>query len=250
MKETDSEAGGPTQVQVVRLLHHRVHLGFAGPGNIDVWLGDITQDPVELEQLNSCLTPAERDRANAIRHPSARAQALTGRARLRELLGRHLHCLPQMVDIETRPDGKPVLCGPHAGIRFNLSHTHDHWAAVIATVDVGIDLELIRPMPGAVGLVQRYFHPSEAKQFHAIPEELRIEAFFRGWTQKEAVLKGLGCGIRGLERIVVDLDPRRTPRILGDRELVSGWQVASVKPTPHTMLSVAVRTGTPLQFTA
>ena len=247
MTEADSDVAAGPQVQVVRLGRYGVDPLVASAGTIDVWFGAVVHDPHDCDSLKYELSAAERERADAIRHPSAKAQSITGRARLRELLAAYLRCSPQAVVIEARPDGKPVLCDPHGGLHFNLSHTHDAWAVVLGRIDVGIDLEGLRPIAGAAALVQRYFHETEAAQFHALPTELQTEGFFRGWTLKEAVLKGIGCGIRGLEHCRIDLDPRLPPAIVGDDALTQGWQVAVVKPFPEHILSVAARTMRPLR---
>jgi len=247
MDEADTDAADSSQVQVVRLRRYGDERAAFGD-DVEVVLGAVVHDVAELDALCEGLTATERQRVQAIRHPSARAQAVTGRARLRELLGATLNCDPRRVEIEVRPDGKPVLRDPHCGIHFNLSHTHDLWASATARRQVGIDLEIVRPMSGAAAMVQRYFGACEAEQFHALPDELKIEGFFRGWTLKEAVLKGIGCGVRELERCRVDLDPRLPPRILGDERLQAEWRVASMRPTETHVLSVAAAVVKPLRW--
>ena len=61
---------------------------------------------------------------------------------------------------------------------------------------------------------------------------------------KEAVLKGIGCGTRDLDRCVVDLDPRRQSRVVGPPETVSNWSVASWTPQGDYAAAVAVASGT------
>lgn len=240
MNEVDSDPSTETQVQVVRLRRFGTE-PLVASGGIDVWFGAVVQREDELNSLYATLSNDERERADLIRHPSAKAQMITGRARLRTLSAAYLNCLPEAVEFEVRPDGKPTFRESRAGVHFNLSHTHDLWAAVFAPCEVGIDLERLRPMLGAAALMKRYFHAVEAEQCLALPEPMQLEGFFRGWTLKEAVLKGIGCGIRGLERVVVDLDPRLPPRVLGD-ESSRCWRVACLKPTAEHVLSVAVNT--------
>jgi phosphopantetheinyl transferase len=64
------------------------------------------------------------------------------------------------------------------------------------------------------GLVHRWFTKVEQQQFATLPAELLGEAFLRGWTCKEAVLKALGTGVRDLQNVSVDLDPRHPPSVL------------------------------------
>ena len=82
---------------------------------------------------------------------------------------------------------------PSDGIYWSLSHKPKYVAAVVASYPIGIDVEVIRPVhPGMNQKVA-----SEA-EWSRIPEE-RLERFFRVWTAKEAVLKAVGIGIRGLK---------------------------------------------------
>jgi 4'-phosphopantetheinyl transferase len=97
-------------------------------------------------------------------------------------------------------------------------------------------------------LVERFFAVDEVEQYRSLPSELRPAGFFRGWTCKEAVLKGIGCGTRSLDRCIVDLDPRRPPRIVGPRETVANWSVANWAPENDYIAAVAVQRNEPLQI--
>ena len=68
-------------------------------------------------------------------------------------------------------------------------------AAVTQDTELGIDVEVIRPLPEMAELAQRYFSVREADRLLRLPEEDRLEAFFRCWVRKEAYLKGLGQGL-------------------------------------------------------
>jgi 4'-phosphopantetheinyl transferase len=91
--------------------------------------------------------------------------------------------------------------------------------------------------------VERFFAPPERDQYRGLPGELRPSAFLHGWTCKEAVLKGIGCGARELDRCVVDLDPRRPPRVVGPAATAAGWRVVCWRPGPGYVAAVAVATG-------
>ena len=110
----------------------------------------------------------------------------------------------------------------------------------MADTPVGVDVERLREMPGAAGLVERYFSAPERRQFAELPAEVRAMGFFRGWTCKEAVLKGIGCGVRELDRCVVELHPDTPPAILGPAETAAGWSVITWQPTPLTLAALAV----------
>ena len=47
-------------------------------------------------------------------------------------------------------------------------------------------------------IVESYFTPDELARFMALDPSQRDEAFMRGWTRKEAILKAKGVGLAGL----------------------------------------------------
>jgi 4'-phosphopantetheinyl transferase len=168
-------------------------------------------DPLPDWVHPSPLTAAELARADSIRHPAAKRQFVRGRAVLRSALSVVLGLPAAEVPVVLDPDGKPVLDtrGGFADLHFNLSHTTGVALFAVSRVPVGVDVEAHRVGRDLPGLVGRYFTDAEREQFERLPDDLRAAAFLRGWTCKEAVLKGIGCGVRGLRECVVDLDPRR-----------------------------------------
>ena len=154
------------------------------------------------------------------------------------LLGNYLRCPAGAVPIDVSPDGKPVLaCG---GVEFNVSHAGELAVFAVGGRPVGVDVEAVREVGTRDALVERFFAAGEIEQYRGLPVDLREAGFFRGWTCKEAVLKGIGCGTRDLDRCVVDVDPRRPTRVVGPPETVAGWSVAGWVPAEGYVAAVAV----------
>jgi 4'-phosphopantetheinyl transferase len=147
------------------------------PGELHVWR-------VRLD-LPAVLppTPEETVRAERFLVAGKRQEFLRSHAALRAILG--------ISDFAVTGTGKPYLPGSPS-TKFNLSHSGDRaLVAVALDVEVGVDVERIRPMRDWQEIVERYFPPSEAA-------ELDGEAdFFRCWTRIEAVLKARGVGLYG-----------------------------------------------------
>lgn len=100
--------------------------------------------------------------------------------------------------------GKPRLAGPHAGLDCNWSHSGDGLVVALADgVDVGVDLERVRPRPRALELAGRFFTATERDWLAAQPDAgARERSFVRLWCAKEAVLKAHGHGLAfGLHRL-------------------------------------------------
>ena len=211
-----------------------------GAGEVHVWQARL--DTASVDELRDLLTPDERARADRYRHPKTGGQFAAARGLLRVLLGRYIGCPPAAVPITVRPDGKPEVGGPAGdAVRFNVSHTDAVAVFALARSDVGVDVEAVRTPASADALVERFFAPTERAQYLALPGELRAAAFLRGWTCKEAVLKGIGCGTRDLDRCVVDLDPRRPPRVVGPPATSAAWELTCWEPGPGFVAAVAYR---------
>jgi 4'-phosphopantetheinyl transferase len=112
------------------------------------------------------------------------------------------------------PFGKPFLQAPAACI-FNMSHSDD--VAVIAVApgaaegtEIGVDVEVLRPMRDAIALAERNFTVAEQRELLATPTEWRDLAFMRGWTRKEACLKAIGSGL-SIPPEAVDAGLRQEP---------------------------------------
>lgn len=68
--------------------------------------------------------------------------------------------------------------------------------AVARDGDVGVDVELQRPVPDALRLAASNFTPREQRELRETPAgSARERAFLYGWTRKEACLKALGSGL-------------------------------------------------------
>jgi 4'-phosphopantetheinyl transferase len=92
-------------------------------------------------------------------------------------------------------NGKPYL-RTSGGREFNLSHS-ENWALIGFTYkqQLGVDVEIIRPIPDLTELASRHFTESEQAELAAGNADLAVESFLRGWTRKEACLKALGVGL-------------------------------------------------------
>lgn len=226
------------------LIHHDRQPERGGPpigrGAVHVWFVPSAAAWRPLPELFDLLTNDERARADRYRLVAPREQFILARATLRLLLGSVLNREPGEVKITVEADGKPVV-EPRA-VHFSVSHTEGVCLIVLAAAPVGADVERVRPMQNRDQLVTRFFSELEIEQFKCLPEELKTEAFFRGWTGKEAVLKCTGSGLRKLQDCAVELDPRRPASVIrycGEPE--SGWALATWQPSGEHVASVSMR---------
>jgi 4'-phosphopantetheinyl transferase len=101
------------------------------------------------------------------------------------------------LEISRSPNGKPYLAG-EIRLRFNLAHSGIVvLVAVALDVEVGVDVERLRPMPDCLAVAGRFFTPEDAAAIAEIPLAEREREFFRRWTRTEAMLKARGLGLYG-----------------------------------------------------
>ena len=92
--------------------------------------------------------------------------------------------------LDCKKGGKPTLRnGNH---HFNLSHSGKYVVLAIAELEIGVDIEHIRPYHEATA--KKVFSLEVQKQLSAISEKERDQLFTRLWTELEAKLKVKGIG--------------------------------------------------------
>lgn len=157
---------------------------------VDVWVVPLPV-PAQVEaSLAATLSADERERAGRFIGADKRQQFIAGRGLLRKLLGTYLGLPPAQVQLSTQGHGKPALADAPA-LSFNLSHTDGLLLIALARgMDIGVDVERVRPVESAPSLASRYFSARECAAMEAGPQ-----GFLRLWTCRESVVKAFGSGI-------------------------------------------------------
>lgn len=184
------------------------------PGVVHLWRTGLDLDDREARARRLLLNEVECARADRFFRPVHGVRFTAGRSFLRALLAAYLNCSPRAVQFDYGPQGKPAVAGG-AGLQFNLSHSGAEALCAVTTGDtVGVDIEACRPSRDLVPIARRFFSAEEQAAFLALGESAQIEAFYRCWTSKEALLKAWGTGLTTpLDRFTVSLNPER-PRLL------------------------------------
>lgn len=87
-------------------------------------------------------------------------------------------------EYEINEHGKPISENKF----FNVSHSHGYVVFVLDNAPIGIDVEQIRSFNQS--LIDFVFNDEEKKYIHD------VTSFFELWTNKEALVKALGTGIK------------------------------------------------------
>jgi 4'-phosphopantetheinyl transferase len=210
---------------------------------------DVGGDPPPAS-VRDVLTAPERAHADRGTPPVAARRARL-RAALREAAGEVLGLPPAEVPLSP-PPGRPRLTGPAAG-GLDVSCSASAGLGLVAVASgarVGVDVERVRPLRLADAVAEGWLSDAERAAVAALPAEERPAVLTRCWTQKEAVLKGLGTGLRTDPATVVTPSAGRGPGRVGDwdvrsLDLPEGW-VGSVALRPHHPAAASADpTGTP-----
>lgn len=192
---------------------------------------------VANEDYLAYLEPEESARASRLLFPADREQSIASRGTLRLLLAHYTGAArPCDLRFALGEHGKPYLAD--SDLRFNLSHTRDLALFAFARdIDLGIDLEQIRPAVDLDAVAEQNFAPSEREALLALPQTERTRAFYRCWTRKEALLKAEGTGLfRALDTFAVSLLPGEPARVIAG---AAGWELQHIDVAPNAVGAIA-----------
>jgi 4'-phosphopantetheinyl transferase len=215
---------------------------------VHVWYVPLDEagDPALLGRYRQLLSADERGRLARFAQAKDRHQFVVARGLLRTVLSRYADVPPSSWQFLCNRYGKPEIFSPesHAGIRFNLSHTHGLvTCAVSRHHDVGIDVERT-DRPTSMDIARRFFSPAEASHLERLPCEQRQGVFFDYWTLKEAYIKARGMGMQlPLDEFWFHLGGRPGPSIHFAPTMQDDparWQFFQFSPGPRHKMAVAV----------
>jgi 4'-phosphopantetheinyl transferase len=213
---------------------------------VEVWHVPLVTSDIRLARLTCCLTPDEIAIADRFKFARHRRRFVTARAGLRHILARHVGEPPGALRFDLGPHGKPHLADARhaARVTFNLSHSED-WAliAIAPGFPVGIDIEQVRPALATADTIGLVFSRQEQAALAALSGMRRIRAFFKGWTSKEAYIKGLGGGLSvPLQEFDVSVDPEAPAKLLRPYHAAAGnwsWSLHDLEAPPGYAATLA-----------
>lgn len=211
---------------------------------VHVWCASLDQ-PADI--YASLLSAGELATAQRFHFEPERQRFMVARGCLRLLLGRYLNIPPESLQFTVGAYGKPELSAglSREALCFNLAHSGGLvLIAITQDHEIGVDLEQLHPIPDVQQLVEQFFSSLERTELAALPLSERLEAFFCGWTRKEAYLKGRGDGLHyPLDQFSVSMACGKPARLLnakdGPQEL-SRWYLQTLLPSPGYVGALAV----------
>ena len=209
----------------------------ARSGDAGIWLLDLDGADADPAAALALLSGDEQARAGRFVFDVHRRRFVTGRAALRTLLGERLGCAPRELRFAYGPAGKPALDGGGT-TRFNVSHSDRYAIVAIATgAELGVDIERVRPLRDMDLVADRVFSAGEREALGQVPPDRKAEAFFAGWTRKEAYIKARGDGLgHPLDQFAVTIAPGEPAQLSavgdGDPSEIARWSLEGLPPGP------------------
>lgn len=217
-----------------------------GQHEIHLWCVCLEKFITAVPEFQCVLSPEERAKARRYKFSTDRNHFIIQWGLLRHWLSRYLPALPMEYEFVRGPHGKPqlVAAADAARLHFNMSHSGSMALyGFTRAAAIGVDIERIRPMEDLDIIAANFFAPSEAAGLRELTGSSRLEAFFNGWTRKEAVLKATGKGIvegvDGVEVSVAPDEPARVLRIRGDADAALGWCLHALRPPDGYVAALA-----------
>ena len=165
---------------------------------IDVIHVDLSPNQAREDEALGFLDGWERTRRERFTSPGPRRRFTLCRAALRSVLCRELGCGNDELEFGASYYEKPfaIVRGKPHPIGFNVSHSGSHGLIGIAPGGrVGVDVEEFDPRRKLGPLIESAFTPAELTDLESVEGTERHRLFFRMWTIKEALIKGVGMGL-------------------------------------------------------
>lgn len=210
------------------------------PGEVQLWHASLAVSESDIDRFSGILTPEELQRANRFRVEKAKTRFIAARSALRVLLGEATYTDPRDIAFVFGDNGKPRLAA--GGPLFNASDSGDVVAIGLASEELGVDIEVKRPMARRLRLARRICTTREFEQFETLPAAEREIELLRLWTCKEAALKAVGTGLSGgLRNVEVELPAHDQSELRKLLDETSGWTLLPGDLGPDVICSVVVR---------
>ena len=235
-------------MRACRRWHRPLTTPILNRDDVHVWRVALDAPQDVVADLAALLSDEENARVRRMLSEEARRRFVVSHGALRMILSHYLDERPKQICLVTDARGKPRLISPADAptICFNLSHSGEFaLCAMTKGRDVGIDVEQIRPISAWREIAARYFSRHEREALHAVSPDRTLEAFFQGWTHKEAYSKALGQGVsRRWTQFSVSLTPGTVVELSGAGTKVGDdgrFTLCPLEPGPGYVGAVAAQ---------
>lgn len=198
--------------------------------DLHLWPIRIDAHQARRDYFFDLLDAEEKSRALRFRFEKDRVNFVVAHGLLRTILSGYLTCEPSSLLFELGEHKKPFLKN-NTALQFNLSHSHG-MAIVAVTLNeaIGVDVEWVREKDDLDDIVHRFFSSNEIEEYFSLPVNQRLQAFYIGWSRKEAFIKATGKGLfQELKSFSVSMAPGKLAKVVSiEKEDAALWQLHSI----------------------
>lgn len=189
---------------------------------VHVWHVEIDSLRPKLQTLLNVLSFDEQNRFHRFVCTESAIEFCVCRSILRLLLEKYGVGKANEISFCENDFGKPSLALNCAReIKFNISHSRNVGLLAFANDEVGVDVEVAKEIE-FLSLTKTVFSSVELDEFNSLADNQKLQAFFRVWTRKEALVKGVGQGLNvPLDSFGVSFDDY--PRIVWCESKNENW---------------------------
>jgi 4'-phosphopantetheinyl transferase len=187
-----------------------------------IFLLDLSQQP---KSICTVLNAEEQKRGLKFYHDRDYLRFLNRRLHTRVILGSMLEIAPNKLEFDSSSSGRPFVKRRELKLDFNVAHSEDIGILAVSTGgEIGVDLELLMPIPQALEIAKIHFSLSELIAIDSLPITAQSTEFLRLWTCKEAYLKAIGVGLSmSMSQCEVSVSPTKWISINGCSTEAKEW---------------------------
>ncbi|MDR2512042.1 MAG: 4'-phosphopantetheinyl transferase superfamily protein [Bacteroidales bacterium] len=159
--------------------------------NLKIIEASVFEDDFLFKKEYEELSPYRKAKIDAKTLRTDKNLSLAASVLLKDLLKSDFQLDEKQLEYRENEAGKPYIVGLDT-VFFNISHSKNIATCVVSDKEIGIDIEIIRPIN--LNIAQRFFTGNELNFLLNIDDnEEKMKRFFRIWTLKEAYTKCIGA---------------------------------------------------------
>ncbi|WP_422105257.1 4'-phosphopantetheinyl transferase family protein [Winogradskyella sp.] len=210
-----------------------------------IWVLNINSEIKHLNFFEGLLSKDEKIKAHKFKFEKDKRVSIIARGALRVLLGKYLDISPEKIVFKYGDYGKPEFKN-WQNLKFNTSHAKDLVVfGFTKNSEIGIDVEYCKSNFDVMDIVDNYFSKKEIEAIHKIPKHMQTQAFYRGWTRKEAFIKAKAKGLSfPLDAFSVSIESDNQSKLeetLWDSNEKHNWSIIPFETLDNYKAAIAIQ---------
>lgn len=176
----------------VKVIEWQMNCDFELHGNIDIWRVSVPDVIGRVDEYMNILSSDELSKSQNFMNDIDRKNYMVSRVCLRKILSGYLKMHPSDVMFEYSKCSKPYL-SMSGCVEFNISKTDGYLIIGVASRwPLGVDIKVMDDKVDLYHMIYSFMSKGEVSTI--LNDDFPREAFYRIWTRKNALLKGVGIG--------------------------------------------------------